>query len=272
MTRSPPEPQTEFVAEIPVTSTSIPVFTWTPTAVPSPTATATLVSTATATMTSAATPDPCRALVPITNRNANLRTGPGTDYAIAGSMTACSSVQPGGRNDKGDWIQLHNKTWIAVFLLDNVRAHGLPVTIPNTPTPLSPTATRIPTRIPTRIRTSTPIPTYTPVSDTKSTTSSRPHIMVYFQKSGIAGHERYIMAAFILHSGVSPDFLSFRVNGESFCEENYVTVMETTNVWCLDTLWESPRTVEATLRVKPGQYLVTQCQQQKEDSFNCHFD
>jgi micrococcal nuclease len=50
-------------------------------------------------------------------RNANLRTGPGTTYALAGSARAGASVTIVGQNAAGDWYELDGGQWIAAFLV-----------------------------------------------------------------------------------------------------------------------------------------------------------
>ena len=95
-----------------------------PTRTPSPTATrrATATPTPTATQTTRTT-----TLGPTALRNANLREGPGTDYAAVGSLRAGQAIEAVGRNSAGDWIQLSDGAWVAAFLLSDV-PDDLPVT------------------------------------------------------------------------------------------------------------------------------------------------
>ncbi|MCL4863881.1 MAG: hypothetical protein KJZ93_31025 [Caldilineaceae bacterium] len=75
---------------------------------------------------------------PAANRNANLRAGPGTDYAVAGSAQAGVVLEIVARNADGTWLQLAGGEWIAAFLVDNAPAiAGLPLAanIPVAPTP-----------------------------------------------------------------------------------------------------------------------------------------
>jgi uncharacterized protein YraI len=58
--------------------------------------------------------------------NANLRAGPGTDFARAGSVQAGAVLTLTGETAKGDWLQLANGTWIAAFLVEK-RGSALPV-------------------------------------------------------------------------------------------------------------------------------------------------
>lgn len=52
--------------------------------------------------------------------NANLRTGPGTTFAIAGRARQGQAVQLTGCNTTCDWYELERGTWIAAFLVDVV--------------------------------------------------------------------------------------------------------------------------------------------------------
>jgi len=60
------------------------------------------------------------------NRLANLRSGPGTTYAIVGRVQAGQSLAIGGQNQAGDWFRLREGQWIAAFLVDRVVV-GLPI-------------------------------------------------------------------------------------------------------------------------------------------------
>lgn len=80
------------------------------------------------------------------NRNANLRAGPGTTFAIAGSATAGATVTIVEKNTVGDWYKLDNGKWIAAFLVtldaSVVGTPSAPAGGPtaNTPTPATRTA------------------------------------------------------------------------------------------------------------------------------------
>lgn len=131
-----------------------PPATSTPTAVPTDTPTPTLrpptptPAPPTATPTPAPTDTPTLAPQPQTARSANLRAGPGTNYAVVGSAAAQQAIEPMGRNTAGDWLQIQSaagEAWIAAFLVENVDVAGLPVrqsTAPTfTPAPQAPAAT-----------------------------------------------------------------------------------------------------------------------------------
>jgi len=132
-----------------------------PTMAPAPTDT--LPSTATPTPrppTSAPTPTPATATpsppsataTPKTvtvKSAANVRSGPGTDYAIVGKAAQGDPVQIIARNASGDWLQvaLASSTtgWMAAFLIDDV-PDNIPVAevVPPSPTPAPSTATPTP--------------------------------------------------------------------------------------------------------------------------------
>jgi len=60
-------------------------------------------------------------------RNANLRAGPGTTYAVRGSARAGSPVRIVDTTTAGDWYELDSGQWIAAFLvrLDTVSVPGV---------------------------------------------------------------------------------------------------------------------------------------------------
>lgn len=76
---------------------------------------------------------------PTTNKDANLRTGPGTEFGTAGGMQTGQSVDVVGRNADGTWLVLGTGAWIAAFLVNNVPT-GLPIVA----APVPPTATAVP--------------------------------------------------------------------------------------------------------------------------------
>ncbi|MCX6047017.1 MAG: SH3 domain-containing protein, partial [Chloroflexi bacterium] len=66
------------------------------------------------------------AMTGIVNRNANLRSGPGTTYAVTGKAAAGEMVTIVDKNTAGDWYQLDNKAWIAAFLVDVTKTVSTP--------------------------------------------------------------------------------------------------------------------------------------------------
>lgn len=75
----------------------------------------------------------------VVKKNANLRAGPGTTYAIAGTATAGQAVTVIGKSAAGDWYELKDGQWIAAFLV-TVDAAGTPA---GTSVVTSPTATAV---------------------------------------------------------------------------------------------------------------------------------
>lgn len=69
-------------------------------------------------VTIAATVQAQESQVGVVNRNANLRAGPSTLYAVVGSAPAGTTVRIAGQNAAGDWYQLSSGRWIAAFLVD----------------------------------------------------------------------------------------------------------------------------------------------------------
>jgi uncharacterized protein YraI len=55
-------------------------------------------------------------------RDANLRSGPGVRYPLAGTVTAGQRLILAGKNEDGSWLKLENGVWIASFLVDQSAA------------------------------------------------------------------------------------------------------------------------------------------------------
>lgn len=90
------------------------------------------------------------ALIGTVIKNANLRAGPGTTYAIVGTAKQGQTVTIVGKNNAGTWYHLDGGQWIATFLVKV--AVTTPATKPNgTPTKqaVTPTAKTEPTLTPT---------------------------------------------------------------------------------------------------------------------------
>lgn len=100
----------------------------------------TVVSVITPTRAIVATPTPATAQNTATaTSNANLRSGPGTSFAIAGSVTAGQKLTIVGKDDTGNWLKLSDGKWIAAFLVEQSAASGksIPTVAPTaTPTAL----------------------------------------------------------------------------------------------------------------------------------------
>ena len=67
------------------------------------------------------------------NRSANLRAGPGTTYAIVGTVRSGQLLNLIGRNADGAWVQIEGGAWIAAFLVN-----GATATQPAAPSPTAP--------------------------------------------------------------------------------------------------------------------------------------
>ena len=65
---------------------------------------------------------------------ANLRAGPGTDFAIIGKAGPGEIVQVAGQDESGEWYQLTDGAWIAAFLVEPPIAPP-PVVAPDAATP-----------------------------------------------------------------------------------------------------------------------------------------
>lgn len=139
-----------------LTSTPIPAPTATtiPTDTPIPAPTATPIPTETPTDTPSPTPPPTEpsivaplaptatftpeAAKPGANSVANLRAGPGTEYAVVGQAQAGQTLEIVARNGAGDWYQLVDGTWIVGFLVDNAPDVGVAANIPAPPVVAAP--------------------------------------------------------------------------------------------------------------------------------------
>jgi len=80
-------------------------------------------------------PPPAAPMGATANRNANLRSGPGTTFSVAGSVQAGQILNIIGKNQASDWLQLSDGKWIASFLVNNAPS-GLPTVGETTTQPL----------------------------------------------------------------------------------------------------------------------------------------
>lgn len=135
-TAAPVVVPTNTPAPIAATNTPVPPATDTPVPLP----------------TSTPTPD-----LPVVASEANLRSGPGTDYDVVGQAAAGQALDLVGRNAAGDWYQLANGAWIAAFLVTGtvgdvavVAAPALPTSVsePVVSTPVPPVVAEQPTAPP----------------------------------------------------------------------------------------------------------------------------
>lgn len=148
-------------------ATAAPTATATPALSVTMTATATVSQSAalsqTVTLTAAVLPratrarvTPTRQVLAVALRNANLRAGPGTNYAVVGGVVAEESLTVQGSNPDGTWYRLRDGSWIAAFLVA-YEGRALPTVAPT-----------VIAAIPTAAPTATPSPT--PTSQAPSST------------------------------------------------------------------------------------------------------
>ena len=134
----------------PAVITNPPTFTPTPdstatqmadTPTPTPTQQPTRTHTPTASPTATDTPTPR----PAVNVQANLRAGPGTQYAIVGGRNDGDDVHPIAQTHDGLWLELSGGQWIYAPLVDNPPTN-LPIAqnIPLTPLPPTPIPVTLP--------------------------------------------------------------------------------------------------------------------------------
>lgn len=78
-------------------------------------------------------------------RNANLRRGPGTNYAVVGGVGSNEALEITAQNGDGTWLQLRDGSWIAAFLVDQP-LRPLPTVAPSV---IAALPTAVPTATPT---------------------------------------------------------------------------------------------------------------------------
>ncbi len=87
--------------------------------------------------------------VGVVNRNANLRAGPGTGYAVVGSVPKGTTVRIAGTNQPGTWYHLTSGRWIASFLVDLGGAGSSRAPVPTmVPTPAPTQVEQVPEPVP----------------------------------------------------------------------------------------------------------------------------
>jgi hypothetical protein len=109
---NPPLATDELIASLrtPTPTTGTQRETPTPTPTQTPAATRSLLPTPTPT---------AEAERPTALNNANLRAGPGLEFATIGGTVAGQALTIAGRNQDGTWFQLDNGGWMAAFLVAN---------------------------------------------------------------------------------------------------------------------------------------------------------
>ena len=147
-----PSPTSSAIATpkltIPSTATSTGTFTATPppTATPTPSPTLTRTPTKrppTPTPTSTSTPRP----QVVSSATVNIRSGPGTDYSIAGELLADKALPVIGTNSQRNWwqVQMTNGRvgWIANSVVDALYVQNMPVVVTPSPPSLPPVTNSI---------------------------------------------------------------------------------------------------------------------------------
>lgn len=125
-------------------------------ALPAPTPVATAVPTAT---TEATTPTTPTVTGPTVTVDANLRSGPGTEFEILGGTVTGQVLTIVGRNADGSWFRLDNGGWVASRLVVNPPAIDTVPVVNNDGTPATaPTEAATPTEAPLLLPTATPTP------------------------------------------------------------------------------------------------------------------
>jgi len=105
----------------------------------------------------------------IVNANANLRSGPGTGFAVAGRAQAGEALEIVGRNTDGSWLELVGGLWIAAFLVDEGLSEPVAVA-----TVASGSRTAEVVAVPTTAATEAPKPTATPAPEPTATQPPEP--------------------------------------------------------------------------------------------------
>ena len=130
------------------TATAAPTATARPTNTAASAPTSTTIPTATPRPTNTSLPAPTNTPAAVANRDANLRAGPGTEFAVVGNAQAGDALRVVGRNAAGDWYELEGGRWIAAFLVDGAPDVPVAAVIPTAPPTampvvVAPTATAV---------------------------------------------------------------------------------------------------------------------------------
>lgn len=75
-------------------------------------------------------------------KNANLRAGPGTTFAVVGGVKAGQVLDVMARTASGDWLQLSDGSWIAAFLVSDAPEVAVVSVRPAVPTAVATPRTR----------------------------------------------------------------------------------------------------------------------------------
>ncbi len=109
-----------------------------------------------------ATPAPQEAKAVVNSPAVNVRSGPGTEYALAGTADRGAELTIQAKNAAGDWWQVccvnGQTVWIASFLVDTSGPVDGVAVAANIPAPPPPTATPVPQPAAPAAPTATPVP------------------------------------------------------------------------------------------------------------------
>ena len=113
--------------------------------------------------------DPTAASVQV-NRDANLRSGPGTSFDVVGVVSEGDVLALVAQNAAGDWYRLQSGEWIAAFLVSEVTIQ-LPIAASDT----APAATAVPVEEPTAAPAEeAPAPTAAPAEEATAAPAEEP--------------------------------------------------------------------------------------------------
>jgi len=126
------------------------------------------------------TPTPtAEPIPPSVTANANLRSGPGTEFSQVGGTITGQTITIVARNEAGDWFQLDNGGWVASFLVANAPDPAtIPIFDPNAPPPTAPLTSTVGTTATAGLTTTVPITEAETVTETVTeTTPSTPVVL-----------------------------------------------------------------------------------------------
>ncbi|MFN8440048.1 MAG: SH3 domain-containing protein [Caldilineaceae bacterium] len=131
-------------------------------ALPAPTPVATAVPTTTLVATptvEATTPTTPTVTGPTVTVDANLRSGPGTEFEVLGGTITGQAITIVGRNVDGSWFRLDNGGWVASRLVANPPSNETVPVVNNDGSPATaPAEAATPTEAPLLLPTATPTP------------------------------------------------------------------------------------------------------------------
>ncbi|MBP7964582.1 MAG: SH3 domain-containing protein [Caldilineaceae bacterium] len=179
-------------------------------------------------------PAPQPALVIVTSPTVNLRSGPGTDYALAGQASRGEELPIVARDAAGEWFQVccvnGQEAWIAAFLVETqgavegvAVAQNIPAPPPTSiPAPAAPTNTPAPAQ-----PTQPPAPSFAfaKFGNVLPQQNSNPYVTFFgalFNKDASAIMGGYKMVAEGPAGRVEGDFGTFPLHGNPGLESEYI--------------------------------------------------